>query len=209
MKIVAISDTHSAHRTVTLPEGDILVHAGDLALALNSSFYQQRFHISDCDKWFGEQNFEKVICVGGNHDFVIENKKVEFENCVCLENQHFTYKGVKFFGSPNQLHFFGAYNKSEDKLEEIYSQIDEDTDVIISHGAPYGILDKPFRGGSTGSKALKNAIDRVKPKLVVFGHIHYSHGTHVEDGVTYFNAALAGKTWDSLDNPPLVFELEK
>ena len=28
-KIVTISDTHTHHRRVELPEGDILIHAGD------------------------------------------------------------------------------------------------------------------------------------------------------------------------------------
>jgi len=209
VKIVAIADTHSAHRKAVLPEGDILIHAGDLSLALRTSFFQQRFHITDCDEWFGEQKFKKIFCVAGNHDFVIEKKQVEFKNCVYLENQHHYYEGVKFFGSPYQLPFFGAFNANEKQLEAIYGKIEDDTDVIISHGAPFGILDQPFRGGNTGSKALKNAIDRVKPKLVVFGHIHWGHGTHTEDGVTYFNAALAGKTWDSLDNSPLVFDFEE
>ncbi len=30
MKLIAISDTHGFHRSLEIPEGDILIHAGDL-----------------------------------------------------------------------------------------------------------------------------------------------------------------------------------
>jgi predicted phosphodiesterase len=30
IKIVCISDTHGLHRNLSIPEGDILIHAGDI-----------------------------------------------------------------------------------------------------------------------------------------------------------------------------------
>jgi 3',5'-cyclic AMP phosphodiesterase CpdA len=30
MRIVCVSDTHGRHREITVPDGDVLVHAGDL-----------------------------------------------------------------------------------------------------------------------------------------------------------------------------------
>lgn len=210
MKIVIISDTHSAHRDVDLPEGDVLLHAGDLCQSLGTNFFQQRAHIRDCDDWFGEQDFKKVICVAGNHDFPFEEGQIsQLKNAVYLQNETYVYKGVKFFGSPNQLPFYGAFNAREETLERIYEKVDDDTDVIISHGAPYGILDLPRHSGHTGSHALMSLIARVKPKLVVFGHIHDSYGESEWNGVKLFNASQAGKTWTSMDNKPWIFDLEK
>ena len=159
--------------------------------------------------WFGEQDFEKVICVAGNHDYPFErNLLSHMKNAVYLENEHYEYKGLKFFGSPYQLPFFGAFNASEDQLSNIYEKVDDDTDVIISHGAPYGLLDIPRGGDCTGSYSLMSCISRVMPKLVVFGHIHDSYGRDDWNGVKLFNASLAGRTWTSMDNDPWVFELE-
>ena len=50
--------------------------------------------------------------------------------------------------------------------------IPEDTDIVITHGPPYGILDKIYNGQSVGCKILLNVIERVKPKVHIFGHIH-------------------------------------
>jgi Icc-related predicted phosphoesterase len=186
------------------------LHAGDLCQSLGTNDFQRRAQIRDCDEWFGEQDFEKVIAVAGNHDFPFESRMLkELDHAVYLENKHYVHKGVKFFGSPNQLPFYGAFNAHEDRLREIYEQVDDDTDVIISHGAPYGLLDVPYRGDHTGSYALMELISRIRPKLVVFGHIHWSYGEMEWNGVKIVNASQAGKSWTSMDNSPIVFELEK
>jgi Icc-related predicted phosphoesterase len=208
MKIVVISDTHSAHRDVKLPEGDVLLHAGDLCFALGTNRKEQCDQIRDVDQWFGEQNFEKIICIAGNHDFPFHHGLfTKLNNAVYLQNGHYTYKGVKFFGSPNQLPFFGAFNAGEETLKSIYRQVDEDTDVLITHGAPYGILDVPHRGDHTGSHELWDLVQRIKPKLHVFGHIHYSYGKVEQDGTTFLNASQATR-WKSMDNAPWVYEIE-
>jgi Icc-related predicted phosphoesterase len=207
MKVVMISDTHSAHRKVNLPKGDILIHAGDLCNSLGTNSVQMVNHIRDCDDWFGEQEFEKVICVAGNHDFPFEEGVINtMKNAIYLENQHYVYKGIKFFGSPYQLPFYGAFNANEDNLKEMYDKVDDDTDVIISHGPPYGILDAASMDHA-GSIAFKYLLDRVNPKLVVFGHIHGSYGKIEYNGIHCFNASQAGKSWTHMEKSPWVFEL--
>jgi Icc-related predicted phosphoesterase len=209
MKIVMISDTHSAHRQVILPKGDVLIHAGDLCNSLEADSVGMLKHIRDCDKWFGEQDFEKVICIAGNHDFPFERGLINtLTNAVYLENEHYVHKGVKFFGSPNQLHFYGAFNNSEDGLKVIYERVDEDTDVLITHGPPRGILDSPAINQGAGSVALLNLVNRVRPKVHVYGHIHFSYGHYWEDETDFFNASQTAGGWDVMSNDPWVFELE-
>ena len=64
MRIVLISDTHGLHdRVPQLPQGDILVHAGDF---MNAG-YDLREVVS-FNRWLGEQPFAHRIVCGGNHD---------------------------------------------------------------------------------------------------------------------------------------------
>ena len=207
MKIVFISDTHGAHRKLTLPKGDILVHAGDLINVCGKNEIAQMAQIKDVDDWFGEQDFEKVICIAGNHDKPFEKGLINtMSNAVYLENEHYEYKGIKFFGSPTQLPFFGCFNSGEEALADIYNQID-DVDILITHGPPFGILDTPSRGDNAGSMALTSAVDRIRPKVSVFGHIHDSYGSEVRDGVQYFNASMAGRRHEDMVHLPWEFEI--
>jgi Icc-related predicted phosphoesterase len=70
--------------------------------------------------------------------------------------------------------------KNRAKLDRVWQQIPEDTDVIVVHGPPKGVLDFSHkRDGSIemcGCSALKKRIDKIKPKLVLFGHIHNNRG---------------------------------
>jgi Icc-related predicted phosphoesterase len=54
--------------------------------------------------------------------------------------------------------------------------IEEDTDIVITHGPPKGILDITNSHGiyyeRTGDKHLLNRILEVKPQLHIFGHLH-------------------------------------
>ena len=57
--------------------------------------------------------------------------------------------------------------------------------------APYGILDCPREGAPpAGCKALRDAILRARPRLVVFGHIHTRQGIVRDNGITYANVSL-------------------
>jgi Icc-related predicted phosphoesterase len=74
----------------------------------------------------------------------------------------------------------GTFEKSEvdqtKDLDRLAGLIDEHT-VLVTHGPPWGILDAVFEGRRVGSKALRRVVDRKRPMLHVFGHIHHSFGT--------------------------------
>ena len=91
------------------------------------------------------------------------------------------------------------------KQEQLYAAIPEDTDVLVTHTPPYGILD---RDGSIlyGSRELLRRVRFVSPRMHLFGHIHKSHGT-TSDGVTVFsNAAILDEGYDN-QNAPNVLSL--
>lgn len=209
MKIVFISDTHTAHREVTLPKGDVLVFAGDFSLShLGADTTELLQQARDFDNWLGEQDFEKKICISGNHEKIFEKGVLtKLNNAIYLENESYTYKGITFFGSPWTPHFYGAFNTSEEKLKEMYKGI-RDIDVFISHGPPYGVLDKPYKNGHAGSRALMEAIGRIKPIVHVFGHIHDSYGEEKNEHTHFFNASMAGESHKKMKNAPWVFDIQ-
>jgi hypothetical protein len=55
--------------------------------------------------------------------------------------------------------------------EKLYATISSDTDILMTHGPPLGVLD-----GGQGCAALRRAAIRVEPRLNVFGHLHSAYG---------------------------------
>lgn len=49
-------------------------------------------------------------------------------------------------------------------------------DVMITHGPPMGILDKTLHGMEVGCEHLRRAVERCRPRIHAFGHIHEGHG---------------------------------
>ena len=105
------------------------------------------------------------------------------------------YRGLEVRGS---TYVHGGL--PEWKQEQLYAAIPEDTDVLVSHTPPYGILD---RDGSIlyGSRELLERVRVIHPRLHLLGHIHKSYGT-TSDGVTVFsNAAIMDEGYDNLNVP--------
>jgi len=67
-------------------------------------------------------------------------------------------------------------------IKEMWDLIPEDIDILVTHGPPFGILDqvkysnKAQDGKFAGCEELRTAIERIQPKLHVFGHVHEGYG---------------------------------
>lgn len=191
MRIVIISDTHGRHRELKRLEGDVLVHCGDFC----DGFMNDGSMLADVDDWFGGLEFDTILCIGGNHDFVPERLHAEgkpvFENAIYLADAAYEVNGVSFYGTPwipdlkRWAHF-----KSDEERAEKWRQIPTGIDVLITHTPPQGILDKPRSGKSIGCALLRQAIDRVRPQIHCFGHVHASPGCKSERGTEFINATV-------------------
>lgn len=204
MKIICISDTHGFHRSIDVPDGDILIHAGDIDPSFGS-----RTHLIDFNDWLGELPHKDKILIAGNHDTIFESRpyiiKDFITNATYLKNSSTTVCGLKIFGSPHTIPFAGAFNTVEFEISKIWKKIPEDTDIVVTHGPPKMILDKTHYGDNAGDGYLYARIREIKPKLHVFGHIHESYGVYKSDfGTTFVNAAIMGKEL----NEPIEFNLE-
>lgn len=182
-RIWHISDTHTYHNLLTIPENiDVVIFSGDCSNPQNP--YLNEPEVRAFIHWFKELPIEYKIFVAGNHDTSIEEgliKKIDFSgyNIHYLENDYIHINGLKIFGSPTTPSFGTgwAFNKDRVKLDKHWAQIDDDTDVIIVHGPPKTILDLSYDRENNlehcGCNSLRRHIlGRIKPKLVCFGHIH-------------------------------------
>jgi Icc-related predicted phosphoesterase len=210
MIIDCISDLHGVYPK--LDGGDLLILAGDYTTN-DSEIQWDMFY-----EWLDVQPYRKKIVVAGNHDNNIDPDHIHcMHNCEYLQDSGTEFEGIKIWGTPWSLWFNGinphckAFTGSEDDLQKKYNLISWKTDILISHGPPYGILDKTNRGEHVGSKALRNLLFSSKsfPKLqyVIFGHIHECGGRKVDlTSATYINCSMMTADYNIV-NPPMRIEL--
>ena len=208
MKIICISDTHRKEFLVDLPDGDILIHAGDFDI-------YNGWHFDKLCYWLNEMSkkYKHVIWIAGNHDFYFQgkfNEEIQIQlpyNVHYLMNSSVTIEGIKIWGSPfspvfNEWAFMGYVFE----LKKIWNTIPEDTDIVITHCPPFGINDQVY-GFSQGCPALREKIKEIKPKYHVHGHIHEGYGIYQDENTTYINASILDGFYD-LTNERIVIDYE-
>lgn len=190
MKISVISDTHHEHDKFTTLSGDVLIHCGDMF----NLFRANAREIEEMDAWFGGQDFDVVLCTGGNHDLSLERELEHnprpFRNAVYLQDRVYVHDGVTFYGAPWTPLLIGhAFHRDAAGMKDAWSLIPAETDVLVTHTPPAGVLDVSSRGLQLGCGYLADAVSRIRPALHCFGHVHASAGEHREGGITFFNAS--------------------
>jgi predicted phosphodiesterase len=210
MKIVAISDTHMQHDNLQLPEGDVLIHAGD---SLSTGSIPELVVFL---KWFATQPHARKILIAGNHDWVFEKtpgycKELLWDSIIYLQDSGCTIDGVKFWGSPWQPTFFNwAFNRDRGpEIRRYWDMIPRDTNVLITHGPPEGIRDQTrFHASRVGCEDLREVVLGLpRLKAHVFGHNHAGYGTQLGDNGTLFvNASICNESYVPV-NLPICFEI--
>jgi Icc-related predicted phosphoesterase len=206
LTIVCISDTHELHRELEVPNGDILIHAGDFTM-----FSKSVAAILEFNEWLEELPHRWKIVVPGNHEFFLEAdpaRRSLISNAIVLINEGVEIAGLKIWGSPATPLYGGAFGLSSPAdRTRLYATIPEDVNILVTHGPPYGILDAS-QGAlhHAGCPQLLEAVSRLKPQLHVFGHVHGAHGMVSTEATLFVNAALLGHDGD-LDASPIVLRM--
>lgn len=213
MRIVAISDLHGfLPDPKEMPEGDVLLIAGDVVIDNYSGIpgaeywdrSQQAAWMRDAfDKWLNWLPYDNIIGIAGNHDFVLEGKLGKVLHWTYLEDESVEIDGILFHGSPWVPTFGGwAFMKPDRELSEHWDRIPKETDVLITHGPPWGYGD--LTDGTwgppehVGSNSLRWRLDNDFPnlKLHVFGHIHPARGVWEFDNRTYANVTHVNNKYE-------------
>ena len=206
MRVVCVSDTHGQGRKVLVPEGDVLVHAGDLTGAGTLEQLEKEAG------WLRSLPHGRKIVIAGNHDFAFQTQprdaRARMEGLTYLEDEEAVVDGVRFYGSPWQPTFLDwAFNLDRGPpIRAKWDLIPEGTDVLVTHGPPAGVGDRTHRGATVGCADLTAAVARVRPRLHVFGHIHEAYGVVERDGTRFVNASTCDVRYRPV-NPPVVVDL--
>jgi predicted phosphodiesterase len=212
LRIVAISDTHNRHDQLTLPPGDVLIHAGDFS-AHGLAEDLERFVA-----WLEAQPHRHKLVIAGNHDWICQRSE-EFtrqalRGVTYLSDEGCELEGLKFWGAPWQPEFGRwAFNLPRGPaLAEKWALIPDDTDVLITHGPAYGHGDKApgatraSSGRAVGCLDLLDRIRVVQPRLHVFGHIHCGYGVTTSDALPtkFVNASTCTEDYEPTQAPVVV-----
>lgn len=229
VKFVAISDTHNHPLdAMNIPDADVIIHSGDATM---------RGTVPEVGKFardFGQLKHKIKIFVAGNHDWLfqkepyIARKLMEENGVTYLEDEAATIfrdgtlvthcitpgpDSVVVWGSPWQPEFCNwAFNvKRGPDIQAKWDLIPAGIDVLVTHGPPYGILDRAPRGfreedwgeqelefysERVGCHHLWETVKKIKPKVHVFGHIHADRGTMEQAGIKFINAAIMNENYD-------------
>ncbi len=200
MKILHISDTHNAHHRLSeLPEADIVVHSGDFCMV------GEEREALDFLNWFCDLPYKHKVFICGNHDECLYEAKIDGldNNVHYLCNSGVEIDGIKFHGVPmfNRDCIFAKQYRN-------YALIPEDTDVLITHTPPSGILDldDSINGELIhyGSETLLEHIMNIHPKAHLFGHIHRQHGVTEQNGIIFSNGAIMNDDYTNLNIPNII-----
>jgi Icc-related predicted phosphoesterase len=216
VRIVAFSDTHGYHKKLTIPDGDMLICAGDFSMRA------KMHNVTEFARWFKAQPHQYKIIVPGNHDMFCEGNiswcRTEFEPAVLLNHEEKEVAGYRVFGSPYSSAIHDPSDWSFDyppggrKSKELWDFIPSGIDILITHGPPKGILDLvrfPAYGEDphVGDANLLENVKRVLPRIHLFGHIHEGSGSYTADTWTtkFYNTCICDVRYDPT-NPVTVID---
>ena len=201
-RVVCISDTHNEHGSLVLPDGDVLVHAGD-CLTESGARHVQRDRASGAvvrvrpsgvalfeafARWFASRRHARKVLVAGNHDLVLQGlgparvqrildaaaeAAATAPPPVYLCHGGATVAGLRFFGSPYAP--FGGKNDAF-RVDEPGERLDDlpPCDVVVQHMPPL----LPSKRGVEYDDAVVGAVARARAQLHVSGHCHWAHGVY-------------------------------
>lgn len=218
-RIVHFSDTHGMHEQMKLPDGDVLVFSGDCS-SRGAQPEVERFF-----KWFTRQPHIYKVFVPGNHDrcfdrellapyvdvlpFWVQNLVAEYNkyDVIDIFKTHGSFYiqefDLRFFASAFTpkvhagSHKYWGFSKEREEMGDIWKAIPENTDVLITHGPPFGKLDFSFNGDNhVGCERLRYKVERIKPKVHMFGHIHEAYGATFNGDTFFLNSSAVNYSKD-------------
>jgi Icc-related predicted phosphoesterase len=213
MRIAAVSDLHGQFPVI--PPCDLLIVAGDVcpdaferrfswdAPELQKAWFDREFR-----PWLAAAPATHKVLTWGNHDICGERCNFDADDPGIADSRTLQIVNTRTTSIPNgagSLTLFcspwcnpcgmWSFWRRRPELAKIYDTIPAGIDVLVSHQPPHGYCDGANEWGTTrvtpaGSRELLQAIDRVKPKVVICGHIHEAHGSAERGGTRIFNVSV-------------------
>ncbi|KII91884.1 hypothetical protein PLICRDRAFT_38759 [Plicaturopsis crispa FD-325 SS-3] len=204
-RFICISDTHS--HTFHVPDGDVLLHSGDLT----GTGTLQGFKITF--EWLYRLPHKHKIVIAGNHDLPLDKRwydinyprfhgrtkmkldpilqfvkgpRAKAANVVYIEDQTYHFQAKEggrlwsVYGSPWSPEFFNwAFNYERGVQADRVVKAFPKADILLTHGPPKALFDKVTHGPNVGCEALAARLPTLRPRLHVFGHIHEARDAEI------------------------------
>ncbi|KAH9897222.1 calcineurin-like phosphoesterase [Xylariomycetidae sp. FL2044] len=186
IKVVCISDTHESI-IESVPDGDLLIHCGDLTNDGTAASIQQQID------WLASLPHRHKVLVCGNHDSwfdinarreadALGHRSVDLKGIIYLEHKSVTLsfkdgRKLNIWGAPDVPQCGGPDNAFQylPHFENPWKgKIPADTDILVTHTPPFA-----HRDLGLGCPNLLHELWQTKPTLHVFGHVHCGRGTQV------------------------------
>lgn len=212
MRLVLLADTHTFEADLAgkIPDGDMLVHAGDLGRAGDES------ELAVVAAWLRSLPHRHKVVVPGNHDALFEDDPARardlFDGLVVLIDEAATVGGLRVYGSPwtPRYHSWSFMKERGAPMAAVWTKIPDDLDLLITHGPPKGVLDDAsrYRGGTwagselAGCEELARRVALVRPRVHAFGHVHGRQGVVERNGTRFVNC-----TTSESEHLPVVVDL--
>ena len=209
MRLVIMSDTHEVRlRRWRIPDADVFLHCGDFSTGVLSDV--RRFAAD-----LQELPHKHKLVISGNHDFAnqtceLDARKILEPVCCYLQDEGIEIDGVKFYGTPWQPWYMAmAFNleRGSDALAAKWDLVPPDTDVLMTHCPPGGMLDWVARDRKTvGCDMLRyrHDIGAIRPLVHCFGHVHEARGSAAENGTLFVNACCVNDSHHPVKGPVVV-----
>ena len=232
MRIVALSDQHG--HLPEIPPCDLLLVAGDVCPdRIGTSFAgdhpdrQKAWFEEQARPWLAAAPATHRILTWGNHDWCGQSCRFEDDSLTATAStslQILVDEGTRVpasgaaggsiavWATPWSRQFEGwAFMKTPAGLAAVYAAIPDGIDILVTHQPPYGHGDRYEHAGTgvvdqLGSPELLRAISRIRPRLVVCGHLHAGHGRFEYDGIPIWNVSVVDDDY-RLVRPPTVIDV--
>jgi Icc-related predicted phosphoesterase len=203
VSFLCFSDTHERTDDIWVTQkADVLLHAGDFTFKGIPPALQK------FNRWLGAlDGFKHKIIIPGNHELSFERDWKSAAAYVpaadaILNGETYEVSGLKIYGEPRQPRFFDwAFNVNREQMCYVWDRVPTDTDVLLTHGPPYGVGDLTARGEHVGCKFLREWILEHQPRLVVCGHIHEGYGKYRLGKTVVVNASICNSKYEPTNKP--------
>jgi 3',5'-cyclic AMP phosphodiesterase CpdA len=232
MRIVALSDQHGFLPDV--PKCDLLIVAGDVCpdrfgpfTARHDPYQQQAWFDRSVRPWLASAPATHKLLTWGNHDWCgqacsFRSDSPEYARSTDL--QILVDEGttlplslasggrLSVWATPWSNKFLQwAFMKRPSNLEQVYAAIPNGIDILVSHQPPLYHGDRTLNLDSgrvehIGSRELLDALERVRPRIVICGHVHGGFGRYEHQGIPIYNVSVVDEAY-RLVNAPTVIDI--
>lgn len=188
MRILAVSDVESKYLYDYYTPGkldniDIIIACGDL----HAEYLEFLVTLANCP----------LLYIHGNHD---DHNTREPEGCICIDDEFFEYKGVRFVGLGGSFRYKdGKYMYTERQMKYRILRLraaifrHHGFDVLVTH-APARHLNDFDNITHRGFECFNRLLDKYHPKLFLHGHVHRNYGANIPQKAEHGDTLIINAT---------------